>query len=84
MPRSSPLRNALTKARDRVRWRTYATILGDGEAGDVFCQTLDEDKVADESLTGIAGRLNLEVPAEPEQSEKRLAKASHRKPKSAA
>jgi len=75
MPRSSPLRNALrtTKSRDRVACAPTRR-LGDREAVDVFCQTLDE----------LAGRLNLEVSTEPEQSVKRIAKASHRKPKSAA
>jgi ferritin-like metal-binding protein YciE len=65
--------------------RTYATILGDTEAAELLSQTLDEEKQADESLNGIAEKLNLEVPAEAEEtSEKRTAKASNRKSKSAA
>ena len=64
--------------------RTYATILEDQQAADLLTQTLEEEKEADESLSRIAGLLNLQVPAEPQQSEKRVANPSQRKPKSAA
>jgi ferritin-like metal-binding protein YciE len=64
--------------------RTYATILGDDEAADLLAQTLDEEKEADGTLNGIAEQLNLEVPAEGAEPERRTTKASNRKPKSAA
>ena len=67
--------------------RTYATILGDEEAANLLKQTLDEEKEADHALNGIAEKLNLEVPREQGQSEKRPAnnnKKSDRRSKSAA
>lgn len=64
--------------------RTYATILGDQEAADLLGQTLEEEKETDETLNGIAERLNLAVPAESERSGKQTAKAAGRKSKSAA
>ena len=64
--------------------RAYATKLGDENAATLLSQTLDEEKEADETLNGIAEELNLEVPQESSQSEKRTAKTSSRRSKSAA
>jgi ferritin-like metal-binding protein YciE len=67
--------------------RAYAERLGDNDAADLLSQTLEEEKEADETLNGIAEELNLEVPLEAGQTEKRQAghaKASSRKSKSAA
>jgi ferritin-like metal-binding protein YciE len=64
--------------------RTYATILGDEEAAELLARTLDEEKEADGTLNGIAEQLNLEVPAEKVEPEKRTTRVSNRKPKSAA
>lgn len=41
--------------------RTYATLLGDTEAADLLAQTLEEEKEADEELSGIADQVNLEA-----------------------
>jgi len=41
--------------------RAYATKLGDSNAADLLSQTLAEEKVADETLNGIAEGLNIEV-----------------------
>ena len=64
--------------------RAYATKLGDDEAADLLSQTLDEEKEADETLNGIAEELNLEVDKEKVGSEKRAAKTSTTRSKSAA
>jgi ferritin-like metal-binding protein YciE len=64
--------------------RTYATILGDAGAASLLAQTLEEEKEADEVLNGLAEHLNLEVPHEPGQTEKRAIRASLRRSKSAA
>jgi ferritin-like metal-binding protein YciE len=58
----------------------YATRLGDENAASLLEQTLQEEKKADELLNGIAEQLNMELPEESEQSEKRSSKsAGHRK-----
>jgi len=64
--------------------RTYATTLGDAGAASLLAQTLEEEKEADEVLNSIAEQLNLEVRHEPSQSQKRTAKTSGRRSKSAA
>lgn len=64
--------------------RAYATRLGDDEAAELLSQTLDEEKEADETLNGIAEELNLEVDMEKVVSEKRAAKTSTTRSKSAA
>jgi ferritin-like metal-binding protein YciE len=64
--------------------RTYATILRDEEAATLLAQTLEEEKEADETLNDIVEQLNLEVPQESGQSEKRTAKTSRQRTESAA
>jgi ferritin-like metal-binding protein YciE len=64
--------------------RAYATRLGDENAATLLSQTLDEEKEADETLNGIAEELNLEVPQESVQSEKRTVKSSRGRTRSAA
>ncbi|HEV7395005.1 MAG TPA: ferritin-like domain-containing protein [Pyrinomonadaceae bacterium] len=60
--------------------KAYATRLGDENAASLLAQTLQEEKQADELLNGIAEQLNLEVPKESEQSEKKNGRvASQRK-----
>jgi ferritin-like metal-binding protein YciE len=60
--------------------KAYATRLGDENAASLLAQTLQEEKQADELLNGIAEQLNLEVPQESEQSEKKNGRvASQRK-----
>lgn len=41
--------------------RTYATLLGDDEAASLLEQTLDEEKEADKTLSGLAEELNVEA-----------------------
>jgi len=41
--------------------RTYATLLGFGEAASMLEQTLEEEKEADETLSELAGELNVEA-----------------------
>jgi len=41
--------------------RTYAQLLGDQEAAQLLEQTLQEEKMADEQLTQIAGQINVEA-----------------------
>ena len=41
--------------------RTYAQLLGDQEAVQLLEQTLNEEKMTDEQLTQIAGRINVEA-----------------------
>jgi len=43
--------------------RTYAELLGQHEIGTLLQQTLDEEKDADETLTNIAGSVNIESKA---------------------
>ena len=58
----------------------YATRLGDDDAASLLAETLEEEKKADQLLNGIAEQLNMDVPAESEQPQKRLSKtAGHRK-----
>ena len=64
--------------------RAYATKLGEDEAATLLSQTLEEEKEADKALNDIAEELSLEVPQESSQSEKRTAKTSSRRSKSAA
>jgi ferritin-like metal-binding protein YciE len=54
----------------------YATRLGEDNAASLLAQTLDEEKKADVLLNGIAEQLNIDVPQESEQSEKKLGKTS--------
>ena len=54
----------------------YATRLGDENAASLLEQTLQEEKKADELLNGIAEQLNLELPEESGQSEKRSSKSA--------
>jgi ferritin-like metal-binding protein YciE len=39
--------------------RTFATLLGDEEAGEALQQTLDEEKEADQKLTTLASKINV-------------------------
>ena len=48
---------------------TFAEILGLQDAKDLLGQTLDEEKEADEKLTGIAGQINPEAETEEEGEE---------------
>jgi ferritin-like metal-binding protein YciE len=58
----------------------YATRLGDDDAASLLAETLEEEKKADQLLNGIAEQLNMDIPAESVQSEKRVSKtAGHRK-----
>jgi ferritin-like metal-binding protein YciE len=41
--------------------RTYAELLGEDEAVDLLQQTLDEEKEADEKLSGLAEEINVEA-----------------------
>src|SRR6266403_5631033 len=56
--------------------RAYATRLGEDDAATLLSQTLQEEKAADEMLNGIAEQLNIEVPQESGQTEKRTVKSS--------
>jgi len=58
----------------------YATRLGDDDAASLLAETLEEEKKADQLLNGIAEQLNMDIPAESVQSEKRLSRTTgHRK-----
>jgi ferritin-like metal-binding protein YciE len=50
---------------------TFAEVLNMQEAKDLLGQTLDEEKEADEKLTGLAGQINPEAETESEGEEKR-------------
>ncbi len=41
--------------------RTYATLLGFDEAANLLEQTLEEEKEADQTLSGLAEELNVEA-----------------------
>ncbi len=41
--------------------RTFATLLGDDEASKLLQQTLDEEKEADQKLTGLAEQINVKA-----------------------
>jgi ferritin-like metal-binding protein YciE len=41
--------------------RTYATLLKDDEAGQLLQLTLDEEKEADQNLTGLASKINVKA-----------------------
>jgi ferritin-like metal-binding protein YciE len=43
--------------------RTYATLLGQDEAGELLQKTLDEEKEADSNLTALAGEINVNATA---------------------
>jgi ferritin-like metal-binding protein YciE len=43
--------------------RTYATLLGQNEAGELLQKTLDEEKEADSNLTTLAGEINVNATA---------------------
>jgi ferritin-like metal-binding protein YciE len=47
--------------------RTYAEILGVKEAADLLQEILDEEKGADETLSGIASSINIEASEEEEE-----------------
>ena len=64
--------------------RAYATRLGEDDAATLLAQTLQEEKAADEALNDIAEELNIEVPQESGQSEKRTVKSSRGRTRTAA
>jgi ferritin-like metal-binding protein YciE len=64
--------------------RAYATRLGEDDAATLLSQTLQEEKAADEALNDIAEELNIEVPQESGQSEKRTVKSSRGRTRRAA
>jgi ferritin-like metal-binding protein YciE len=64
--------------------RAYATRLREGDAASLLSQTLQEEKEADEALNEIAEALNIEVPQESVQSEKRTVKSSRGRTRTAA
>jgi ferritin-like metal-binding protein YciE len=64
--------------------RAYATRLREDDAATLLSQTLREEKEADEALNEIAEALNIEVPQESGQSEKRTVKSSRGKTRTAA
>jgi len=49
--------------------RTYAELLGEEEAVDLLQQTLDEEKEADEKLSGLAEEINVEAEEGDEEDE---------------
>jgi ferritin-like metal-binding protein YciE len=56
--------------------RTYAELLGDNEARELLQQTLNEEAEADETLTNLAGEINVEAmeeEAEPRRTRTRRA-----------
>ena len=58
---------------------TWAELLGHQDAKDLLGQTLEEEKEADEKLTGIAGQINPEAETEEgEEEEGRMATAASR------
>jgi ferritin-like metal-binding protein YciE len=58
----------------------FATRLGEDDAASLLAETLEEEKKADQLLNGIAEQLNMDIPAESEQSQKRPSKTTgHRK-----
>jgi ferritin-like metal-binding protein YciE len=54
----------------------YAERLGEEKAASLLEQTLEEEKQADELLNGIAEELNMEVPQESTQSQKRTGRTA--------
>jgi hypothetical protein len=48
---------------------TFAEIMEHQDANDLLGQTLDEEKEADEKLTGIAGQINFEAETEDQEGE---------------
>jgi ferritin-like metal-binding protein YciE len=57
---------------------TFAEVLEMQEAKDLLGQTLEEEKEADEKLTGIAGQINPEAETEGEEEEGRMATTGSR------
>ncbi len=55
--------------------RTYAELLGEEEAVDLLQQTLDEEKEADEKLSGLAEEINVEAEEGEEEDEGEEAEA---------
>jgi ferritin-like metal-binding protein YciE len=49
--------------------RTFATILGNNEAASLLQEILDEEKNADQTLTGVAEAINLEADGIGEEQE---------------
>ena len=64
--------------------RAYATRLREDDAASLLSQTLQEEKEADEALNEIAEALNIELPQESGQSEKRTVKSSRGRTRTAA
>ena len=64
--------------------RAYATRLREDDAATLLSQTLQEEKEADEALNEIAEALNIEVPQESGQTEKRTVKSSRGRTRTAA
>ena len=62
--------------------RTYATLLGYDDAADELQKTLDEEKEADETLSGLAEKLNVEALEEGETQQQDKGKGP--RPKSGA
>jgi ferritin-like metal-binding protein YciE len=58
--------------------RTYATLLAFDEAASLLEQTLEEEKEADQTLSGLAEQLNIEALEAGERSATREKKAGHR------
>jgi ferritin-like metal-binding protein YciE len=57
----------------------YAERLGEEKAASLLEQTLEEEKQADELLNGIAEELNLEVPQESGQSQRKTGRTAGQK-----
>jgi ferritin-like metal-binding protein YciE len=57
---------------------TFAEVLEMQEAKDLLGQTLEEEKEADEKLTGIAGQINFEAETEEEEEEGSLVMAGRK------
>lgn len=63
--------------------RTYAELLGEEEAVDLLQQTLDEEKEADEKLSGLAEEINVEAEEGAEGEEGEEVDAETTKPRRA-
>jgi len=57
---------------------TWADLLGHQDAKDLLGQTLEEEKEADEKLTGIAGQINPEAEQEEEEDHRGMAMVGSR------
>jgi ferritin-like metal-binding protein YciE len=64
--------------------RTWANLLGEDEAEELLQQTLDEEKEADQKLSGLAAQINVEAEVGEEEEADERAASQQRKPKKSA